>query len=1161
MMKKFTVEQSQAIETLDRNVAVSAGAGAGKTRVLVERYLNIIVQEKAVCEEIIAITFTKKAAKEMRERIRSDLEHRLGEVTGDKWFYWNDLKNRLEYASITTFHSLCGRILREHPVEARLDPNFTVLDDVEAKLLMKEALDETILAAATKQEDWLRKLLHEYNLAAIKHDFASLYDEIDSVDWFGPRLTEYFIQPYKEVVESVPCKKQKLKEKLTELAEYRLQLKSGSVAEKKLSALWAALPELVAAIEGTELVEDFQPVWDEHVTEKLKGIRLNGTMSEAKKELDHVFVDWRESLACEQTMKLMEPLATYFNALAEKMNQLKSDRQLVTFADLENATLRLLKSHPELCQMYNRKYRYIMVDEFQDTNERQKELIYLLAGGNSRELKGQKLFVVGDPKQSIYRFRGADVEVFEQVEQDILASGGICISLDQNFRSQKGLISLCNEVFTQLFQGDESVTFSPIQGNKGCDERQDYAEWLVLSKEEIAPEESTRSAEATMIAKRLQQMVTQKERLVFDEETQKLLPVQYGHMAILLRSFTDVALYETALHQNGVPYYVVGGRGFYTRQEILDVLALLRVIDNCYDDLAWVGVLRSPLFLLTDVMIAALKAGSRPIWVGLQELDLCSSLTSKQRTLCRNALFVMNELREAKDFLPLPELVEQALKLTHYREFLLSQFMGKQQVANVEKLVALAVQQSEQGQQLHDFLVYIDDILEEDVKEGEAQIESEAGDTVKILTIHKAKGLEYPVVILPDLQRKFVTSNNKALFNSNLGLGLSTAGCIFGENRVFSALKKQNQECERLELKRVLYVAQTRAKDYLVLSSVAEDTTEKDYSEKNYVDLDSWHKWLSKLAGSRSFTATVWQNSEEVSRQCGQRETAAIESEEVLPAYVDQHLLAMDKCSRDFPVFSASMLSRYHVCPRAYYYHYIAHIPEFDTPSFSMTKVSDLGTYPNDFNTAVKNLQPISSAKLLGTVVHKFAELYQSGSVESTLDRALQKLMMAPMLCSEMRQAALPLCQTYSEDKLFDRKAVIYSEWPFTFALTDENGTRFYFRGMVDKILASSQGLQIIDLKTDQVLSADLIDKVDHYACQLQLYTLAAQKLLQQPVTQASLYFLRLGRLVPIPLLNEQEFLTSLLPLCRFLATHQEEADYVCNRKSCSECSYALFCT
>jgi len=1159
MMKKFTVEQLQAIETLDRNVAVSAGAGAGKTRVLVERYLNIIVQGKAVCEEIIAITFTKKAAKEMRERIRGDLVQRLGEVTGDKWFYWNDLKNRLEYASITTFHSLCGRILREHPVEARLDPNFIILEDVEAKLLMKEVLDEIILKAATNQEDWLGRLLKEYNLDAITHDFASLYDEIDSADWFGSRLSEYFMQPYEEVVESMPRKKQKLKEELTELAEYHLQCKAGSVAEKKLSALWAALPELLVAIEGTELVEDFQPIWDEHVTEKLKGIRLSGAMSEAKKELEHAFIDWRESLACEQTMELMRPLAAYFNALAEKMNQLKSDRQLVTFADLEIATLRLLKSHPELCQMYNRKYRYIMVDEFQDTNERQKELIYLLAGGSASELKGQKLFVVGDPKQSIYRFRGADVEVFEQVEQDILASGGICISLDQNFRSQKGLISLCNEVFTQLFKGDEAVTFRPIQGNKGCAEKQDYAEWLVLPKEELAPEQSSRSAEATMIAKRLQQMVTQKERLVFDEETQKLLPVQYGHMAILLRSFTDVALYEAALQQACVPYYVVGGRGFYTRQEILDVLALLRVIDNCYDDLAWVGVLRSPFFLLTDTTIVILKSRKQSIWTGLQEVAACPSMTEEQRLLCEKALLVINDLREAKEFLPLPELIEQALQLTHYREFLLSQFMGKQQVANVEKLAALVTQQAEQGQQLHDFLVYINDILAENVKEGEAQIESEAGDTVKILTIHKAKGLEYPVVILPDLQRKFVTSNNKALFNSKLGLGLSTASCVFGENKVFSALKKQSQECERQELKRVLYVAQTRAKDYLLLSSVAGEPAEKDYSEKNYVELDSWHKWLSKLAGSCSFIAKVWQDSEEMPLHDEPREAAHREGEAVLPDYVHEHLLALDKGPSDFPIFSASMLSCYHGCPRAYYYRYIARIPEIDISLDSKTRDFDFWTNQDDFSEQVENVQQISSAALLGTVVHKFAELYHSGSVETTLDRALQKLV-EPALHYEMRQAALALCQTYSENKLFDKKTVMHSEWPFTFVLTDEAGTRFYFRGMVDKILASPQGFHIIDLKTDHVLPGDLMDKVGHYTCQLQLYALAVQKLLQQPVTQASLYFLRLGQLVPVPLLNEQDFLASLLPLCRFLATHQEEADYGCNRKKCSECSYALCC-
>lgn len=1159
-MSKFTKEQRQAIETLDVNVAVSAGAGAGKTRVLVERYLNIIVQGKASCEEIIAITFTKKAATEMRERIRQNLVTKLDDLTGEQWFYWNEIKNRLEYAAISTFHSLCGRILRENPVEAGIDPNFTVLDDVESKLLTKEAVEQVIMQAVINEELWLGVLLQEYGLDAFYHDFSACYEELDSAGWLGADLADYFARPYRETLAQLPEKQKYLKVLLAELVEYRLQLKATSAARKKLTALWGNLPDIFAALTVDGQAENFRVLWANKVGLELKGIRLNGAMSETKQALDQAAIDWCESLACKQALTLVTYLTSYYHALAKQLKKIKRERQVVTFADLEIQTLALLKQHPQLCRKYNRKYRYIMVDEFQDTNDRQREFIYLLACGSSNKLTGDKLFIVGDPKQSIYRFRGADVQVFEAVERDILASGGLCIALDTNFRSQNGLINLCNNLFEQLFQGDQAVTFSPIKGNKAEGKDKEYLEWLVLSKQDIVSEVSSRSAEAMMIASRLRQFVAQQERHVFDDETQELRPVRYGDMAILFRSFTDVGLYEAELQAAGVPYYVVGGRGFYSRQEVLDVLNLLRVIDNCYNDLAWVGVLRSPCFLLTDLTLIALKAGNCPIWTGLRDSNNRQGIIPEQRLLCQQVLRIITDLREAREYLPVPELLEQALQLTAYREFLLSQFMGKQQVANVEKLVTLATQLAEQGNSLHDFLAYIDEVLQEKVKEGEAQIESEAGDTVKLLTIHKSKGLEYPVVILPDLQRKFIAGNSKVLFDKDRGFGLATSGSNCGENKVFSAIKDKQQQLERLELKRLLYVAQTRAKDYLILSSVSDDKVTPDYREKNYSQLDSWHKWLTKLGGDSPIHSKRWDEND------GGQETAQallVTNDIVsapLPSYVARNLAAVgEQNSGALPTFSASMLSCYHLCPRAYFYHYIQHIPRISLGTGGIESdirlVDDGSSSPTLPNV---KLAEAGSGALLGIVVHKFAELYTSGSVEATLEMAMAKII-PQALRQTIRQAAIPLCQSYSENRLSHITATL-SEWPFVFNLADESGIEFNFRGIIDKIIESPQGYDIIDFKTDHVTAEELSAKVSQYSFQLQLYIIAVRRVLKKPVLQASLYFLRLGRVEPVTIPNENDFLPPLLELCRFLVTHHQEKDYLCNTKACHYCDFTLFC-
>lgn len=1160
-MNKFTREQRQAIEALDVNVAVSAGAGAGKTRVLVERYLNIIVQGKASCEEIMAITFTKKAAKEMRERIRDELVTKLDGITGEQWFYWNEIKNRMEYAAISTFHSLCGRILRENPVEAGIDPNFTVLDEVESKLLMKEVAEQVIMQAVTSEALWLERLLQEYGLDGFYHDFSACYEELDGAGWLGPDLADYLGRPYQEVLTKLPEQLQCLKALISELVDYRLQLKVGLVAEKKLTALWRNLPDIFAALAITEETEVFQEIWTSKVVLELKGIRLSGAMSETKKALDHAASDWCQSLACKQALALVNYLAVYFSAFAQKLNKIKRERQVVTFADLEIQTLALLKQYPQLCHKYNKKYRYIMVDEFQDTNARQKEFIYLLSGGSSNKLHGHKLFIVGDPKQSIYRFRGADVQVFEQVERDILASGGVCIVLDTNFRSQDGLITVCNGLFEQLFRGDHAVTFSPIKGNKACSESKEYFEWLLLPKRELIDDASSRSAEAKMIASRLRQLVDRQERHVFDEQTKEWRSVHYGDMAILFRSFTDIRLYESALQSNSIPYYVVGGRGFYSCQEILDVLSLLRVIDNCYNELAWVGVLRSPCFLITDLTLVALKAGGSPIWAGLKDSNNRLGITPEQRKVCQRALFVINELREAREFLPLPELLERALQLTAYREFLLSQFMGNQQVANVEKLLALATQQAAKGSTLHDFLAYINGINQENVREGEAQIESEAGDTVKLLTIHKSKGLEYPVVILPDLQRKFIVGNSKALFDKDVGLGLTTSRSDCGENKVFSAIKNKQQQLERLELKRLLYVAQTRAKDYLILSSVADDKVPKDYEDRNYSDLDSWHKWLTKLACKSPIPINSWDGQEFLTAS---NQVPSADSElacHPLPSYIARNLAFVgENLLGTSPIFSASMLTRYHLCPRAYFYHYVQHIPEISLRigflgenTKEQLVISTESLLPNE------NLQEAGLGALLGIVVHKFAELYVNGLVEETLETALVKTVQ-PALRQIMRQAALPLCQSYSENTLVDIKATSLSEWPFVFILTDEQGMQFNFRGIVDKIIESPPGYHIIDLKTDQVTAEEISDKISYYSFQLQLYALAVRTVLKKPVLQTSIYFLRSSCVVPVAVPNEPAFLSSLFALCRFLMTHHQEADYLCNTKACHYCGFTFFC-
>jgi ATP-dependent helicase/nuclease subunit A len=446
-----------------------------------------------------------------------------------------------------------------------------------------------------------------------------------------------------------------------------------------------------------------------------------------------------------------------------------------------------------------------------------------LAGGSQDELLGNKLFIVGDPKQSIYRFRGADVSVFDRVAKDIEAHGGKRVVLDENFRSVKGLLTVFNELFAELMgtEYDTTVPFAPLAAirdglatnNLSC------VELLTIDPENSGNAEA-RQVEAKAVAAHIQQMVAKEGYLLDTEQGPRRL--EYRDVAILFASTTHQAVYEAALQAYDVPYYVLGGRNFYQRQEIVDVINLLKVIDNHHDATALAGVLRSPLFLLADDTLAYLQLQAGSIWAGLGQPAILGQLALDQRAAAMKAWELLNRLRRLQGLVPIAELISLALNETSYDTFTLTQFMGVQQYANIHKLIGLARQyQTTEAATLSDFLRYVVKLMEDGAQEGEAQIESEQGNTVKLMTVHSAKGLEFPVVLLPDVDRTFKYDAGSLLFDEELGLGLKLRSSS-GDWQITSRhqlVAQREKQLSLLEMKRLLYVAMTRAKDRLVLST------------------------------------------------------------------------------------------------------------------------------------------------------------------------------------------------------------------------------------------------------------------------------------------------------------------------------------------------------
>ncbi len=1150
-MPEFTPAQTRAIETLDRDVAVSAGAGAGKTRVLVERYLTILARGRAACDGIMAITFTNKAAKEMKDRIRKRAAELAAADDDEAGRRWRAVLGELEYAPIGTFHSFCARVLRENPVEAGLDPNFAVLDEAETALLLEKALGEIFAAGLAAGDAWLDDLLAAYDKALLAAAVPGLYDKIAAQGPLDDGLAERLAAPYHRAVAAIPALRDELLQLCDELIAYKDKLKKNGAQYARVDRLARDRDKVAAAIAAAG--DDSA---DAVLKEYLDNLDRRSGDREIVAALRATLRRLRQAKADRAALGLVPAFHRLLAALDAALAKHKAEQRVLTFTDLEVRTARLLKEHPAVRQRYLGRIRHIMVDEFQDTNDLQRQIVYLVAGGDADTLRGGKLFVVGDAKQSIYRFRGADVAVFARVCRDIAAAGGELIDLDINFRSLDSLLALYNECFAALMGTDEdTIPFQPLAPFRrdGGPAGEARAEFIAVAK--TGAGDDGRKAEAAVIAGRIAAMVGGRERLV-DRDTAPR-PVSYGDIAVLFRTVTDLDTYAAALQTAGIPYYIVGGRGFYHRQEIIDVLNLLQAVENCGHQTALAGALRSPLFLLSDAALLALRQSAPTLWQGLERHE-AAGLPDEQRRAAARAWRILGKLRGLRGAVGVGRLIRCALAATGYQDFVLTQFMGQQKYANLGKLVAVADAFALKGPAtLGDFLRYVAKLVAGEVREGEAQVESEGGDTVKLMTIHKAKGLEFPVVFLPDLHRRFKDETGPAAFSAGHGLGLKVpaGGADLAATSVYEDIAGREKKLALLELKRVLYVAFTRAKDYLVLSAVGDKVT----TDKEYAALGTWLGWLGKVYRFDDLAAlpaelAVGRAALRVSGPAAWPAAACAAAATATAPPVAPGWLA-DLTARIAPlpagcreqVFTASDIGLFRQCPRAFYYGVIAALPE---PPAGEAWRPDAAKPP---------------ARIIGDVLHRCLELAVPGRpAEEWLAAAAEA---APR---RWREAALaevrPLLARYAAADLF-RETARYPaqrEWRFSYLLPDPDGPASYaFTGRVDCLVDYGDGsCGIIDYKTDRVAAGDAAAKAHEYAHQLALYAMAAAAAGRGRPRDARLHFLRPGVTVAVPV--DAAALAAaageLAAICRHIASDAAEEDYAGSPAWCPRCGYRVLC-
>jgi ATP-dependent helicase/nuclease subunit A len=822
------------------NLVVEAGAGTGKTSLLVERVLNAIGSGILEIDRLAAITFTEKAAGEMRQRVARELDRLRALARGEErdWEEESEADRAFRYmggeaefgadevavralaalegldrADILTIHAFCSGLLRSHPLEAGVEPGFDV-DSGEQEAVLRELAWDRFVARelgprAPRPALW-RELLRRVPLEDIREIATRL-------SGFGPSAT-VLAAPERCAVPAalLSASAARLVEETETLLERAVGLtkltKSYFETMRRLQQVLRdrGLADYVAAVKATgEITRRFPTDNSPKTTDKLFGVspRWADNLSKALLRLARNLVE-----ADDETVRmLLEALGPHALEVREQLLR----QGLVSFDGLLALARDLLRDHPAVREELKRRYRMLLVDEFQDTDPLQYEIVLFLAereGGRARdpfraELEPGRLFIVGDPKQSIYRFRGADYAAYSSAVERICAQGGATVDLVTNFRSLDGVVNPVNRLFEPRAGGawsgsDHQPAYVPIEAWRHAGDDAPRTELWTLDLPGGASAAERRRAEGQVLAEEI-------ERLSREGKIGG-----YGEVSILLRTFTGVGLYLRALRERGIPFVIDGGREFLRRPEVAQLLAALRTLAQPADQAALLAFLRSPAGGLSDTELAAYAAaGGRWDWREEPDLSLFAGIAERFAAL--------RELRRETRHLPADAVVRRVTRRTLMLPLGGAAYEGAQRVANLNKLAAAAAELARDGRLSLDEVV---EALREGrlVKiEGESPLADDLARAVRISSIHGMKGLENRWVFLADLARGRGGGRSETVELSTVptGDGGSLAAVRAGRVRgsAWAWLQEENRRHDEAEEARVLYVALTRARDRLVL--------------------------------------------------------------------------------------------------------------------------------------------------------------------------------------------------------------------------------------------------------------------------------------------------------------------------------------------------------
>lgn len=1155
---KWTKEQEQAIYTKDCNLLVAAGAGSGKTAVLVERIIHKIIEDGVDIDRLLVVTFTNAAASEMRERIADRIYKEI-----ENQSKLQKQISLLGKASITTMHAFCLRVIRDNFFKVGLDPNFRIGDTTECELIKLEALEELLEEKYESDDEEFETIVNNYtsnkddetlrNMILKIHRFIqsapfpnqwleeqtalfqiSEEEKIEDTPW-GKLLMDYARDEIQNGIEELKALEEDIMDS-PEAANYLITIQNDIQKLRALAEKCTTWDEMYEAIKCFEF-ERLKPVRGVAEDLKTQVTTVRDKVKDIVKKYlkEKVFLTNSEMVRedLQELYKNLIGICHFVKAFDEKFKEKKLEKNLVDFNDIEHLALKLLSENEDIASIYREQFDEILVDEYQDSNMIQEFILSTISKN--------RMFMVGDVKQSIYRFRQARPDLFLRKYQSFpnveehLESNSQKILLFKNFRSNENIIDATNYIFEKIMSKEvgeidydekEFLRFgAEYYGYQGEPAEIDLIE-TKNQEEDFALEEemeldSNAQLEGKLIAQRIQEMVGNLE--VYDKKTGQKRKATYRDFVILLRSTVgsiDAFLEELTLA--GIPVYSDNSGGYFNHTEVQIIMALLKIIDNPIQDIPLLAVLRSQIGEFSVEELTEIRLIDRNI----SFYEAMQRYNTQGNSLAEKTFQFLSKLstwREKSKYMSLSELLWLLYHETGYYYYISLFPDGLQRQANLKLLLERAeAYEKTSFKGLFNFLTYIDHMKESSGDMESCKIIGENEDVVRIMSIHKSKGLEFPVVFLAGTTKKFNYRelNENLILHSELGFG---ADVVQYEKRIrypsiskIALIQKIKAEVMSEEM-RILYVAMTRAREKLIITALvpnlekaydkyAEPLTQYKISKATcFFDwigsavIEKKNDWVIK---QHKFSEAIQYNTIGEASQSQLEKLQRIGSEEKQPLdeiaqqmnWKYAHALATGIPSK----ISITELKRLEKKEEDLTSEELGNITLMEKPEFMKEQLETGARYGTMVHTALQKLN-----FFLEDFETQMTDIVSQLTDEPALQRSIQKKLqrfMQSALCQEIRQAKK-----------------VYKETSFNLNLTAreiygiESDESIMIQGIIDLyFIDQNDTIILVDYKTDSMENEQ--DFINRYATQINYYRRALEEITGKKVEKACIYSLKLEK-------------------------------------------------